>query len=274
MAATASIPGDQLRPALRRREVNAIIRICEPLAWKATDGLYIPGQDRDDLLQAARIGIVKAIDDFNGDFTDVGHFIAFAQLCARRQVLTEVKLAHASKRILNITADRLDAPVTTQQDADQLGDTIAAAGPTPHDLLAIKEELLELAARAALLTETERNGLALVVNGTPYKGDKRTDNAIQRARRKMREATTPTSQAGVLLVCRNLHRTRRAAISAAASVHPGCHVLDCQPRKVRGGRIVAPQGRSAADGTLGRPVWALTIQTSAAHDNRPREPAP
>lgn len=75
-------------------------------------------------------------------------------------------------------------------------------------------------------------------------------------------ATSPPSD-GVLLVDRNLHQDERAAIREARRVRPGCEIVALRPRKVRNGRVVAPQGRPASDGSLGRPVWAVELRDAA-----------
>lgn len=68
---------------------------------------------------------------------------------------------------------------------------------------------------------------------------------------------------GVLLVHRELHPDRDAAIREARRIRPGCEVLSVSPRKWRKGRVVAAQGRPAKDGSLGIPVWAVELRDAA-----------
>jgi RNA polymerase sigma factor (sigma-70 family) len=75
-------------------------------------------------------------------------------------------------------------------------------------------------------------------------------------RRRLQTTPPPT---GVLLVDRTVHPTEREAIREARRIRPGCTITSIHPKKVRAGRVVAPQGRPATDGSLGRPVWALEI---------------
>lgn len=68
---------------------------------------FVPGGDRDDLIQEATIGFFKAIRDFKGDR---GSFGAFADLCVRRQIITFIKTATRQKHVALNRAVSLDAP--------------------------------------------------------------------------------------------------------------------------------------------------------------------
>jgi len=147
-----------------------------------------------------------------------------------------------------------------------LGDLTPSTAPGPEEIIEKRESLATLLRRIGGLTPIERQGLALVANGKKY-GDSRsaakvTDNAVQRARRKLAAPERPLERrvTGVLLVDRSAFPTERDAIRQARLVRPGCEVLEVRRRKLRGTRVVAPQGRASADGKLGRPVWAVTVR--------------
>ena len=62
----------------------------------------------------------------------------------------------------------------------------------PHERVELREELQQLTAAASRLSELERHALGGFLSGIPYTqlGDevKSVDNAIQRARRRLRRA--------------------------------------------------------------------------------------
>lgn len=147
---------------------------------------------------------------------------------------------------------------------------IPDSGGDPGEHAELAEDLRELAVKLSLLTNVERTAVLHMANGgsyddSPLSSPKAVDNALQRAKVKLARPVAPASrrERGVLLIDRSVHPSRRDAIRAAGRVHPGCKVIELHKRKVRAGRVVSPQGRSAADGSLGRPVWAVEIETAA-----------
>lgn len=76
---------------------------------------------------------------------------------------------------------------------------------------------------------------------------------------KILPAMTAPPRRGTLLVDRTAHPDKQAAILAANDVHPGCTIVSLAKRKVRDGRVCSTQGRAKANGSLGRPVWAVEI---------------
>lgn len=69
----------------------------------------------------------------------------------------------------------------------------------------------------------------------------------------------PANPGGTLVIDRTLHPTERDAIREARRVRPDLRPTATRKRKVRDHRIVAPQGRSSASGSLGRPVWTVEL---------------
>jgi RNA polymerase sporulation-specific sigma factor len=258
----------RLERSVRAGDADAVVRLLEGMARKVVAGYYAPGLDRDDLHQEARIGIAKAVHDFDGRTP----FKAFAWMCAQRQVMTAVKTATRDKRrVLNEAISLHATPPGADDDAMNWGDVLAGTDDVVELLLSI-EHLQEVIARLDLLTPLERAVLGRNLGGQPYeeivaalpelaRSTKAVDNALQRAMKKLRsdaQVERPPRH-GVLLVDRELHVDERAAVRVARQVVPGCQIVDLQKKKLRGGRVVAPQGRPAADGSLGRPVWAVEI---------------
>lgn len=87
----------------------------------------------------------------------------------------------------------------------------------------------------------------------------RVNQIQQHAIARLAQPKAPVRRVGVLLIDRTIHTTPDAARGEALKIHPGCEIIDISRRKVRKGRIVAPQGRRGRDGTLGRPVWAVEL---------------
>lgn len=68
---------------------NELARRFEPVLRRIASGYFIPGGDQDDVVQEARVGLFKAIRDY--DASTRTPFGAFASLCIRRQVITAVE---------------------------------------------------------------------------------------------------------------------------------------------------------------------------------------
>lgn len=169
----------------------------EAIAQRAVGSYFLPGGDRADLVQEARIGILRGLGDYDADRSPHGHRDGFLALCAVRGVITAVKNATRGKhRPLNYAAS-LDRDVDLGAQDGTTGGIVAlvdvVADPTATDplehVLAL-EALAELGARLATLTPLERTAyLRVELDGEPYLavGDRRSvDNALQRARHKLR----------------------------------------------------------------------------------------
>ena len=66
-----------------------------------TKNYFFYGGDREDVIQEAMIGLLKAINGYDENKT--ASFITFAILCIKRQIITAIKSSNAGKnRILNM----------------------------------------------------------------------------------------------------------------------------------------------------------------------------
>ena len=72
-----------------------MLALYEPMVRCITAALYLPGGDRDDLDQEARIGILQAIRDWDPERRVP--FRNFAWLCAVREAHMAVNAARARK---------------------------------------------------------------------------------------------------------------------------------------------------------------------------------
>ena len=64
---------------------------------KKAASMYIPGADRDDLIQEGMIGLFKAIRDY--DSAKEASFKTFAELCISRQMYTAIESSARKKNI-------------------------------------------------------------------------------------------------------------------------------------------------------------------------------
>ncbi|ACV58173.1 RNA polymerase, sigma-24 subunit, ECF subfamily [Alicyclobacillus acidocaldarius subsp. acidocaldarius DSM 446] len=185
--------GDQDSFMALYREFHARIR-----SW--IRNYWIPGADREDLMQHAWIGFWEAIRDY--DVRGKVPFRAFAKMCVMREIQAALKMARRQKHVSHLTALSLDAECPWIEDAERtvLDVFVDRAAPSVDDMVfgpppsAGPEELVAWAERhwGLRLTELEREVWRLRVEGHSYAeiqrmlgcGYKAVDNAVQRLRRK------------------------------------------------------------------------------------------
>jgi RNA polymerase sporulation-specific sigma factor len=169
-----------------------LIGLYEPMARYIALTHFMPGGDRDDLAQQARIGILGAIHAW-----DPGRrvpFRSFAWLCAVRETRMAVNAARAGKHQPLNGARTLHA--VAGEDGHSLEDTLEATGRPDADPVAktlAREQLREILMRARTLSELERRALALSANDRSHREsagalgvrERAVNNALQRARRKL-----------------------------------------------------------------------------------------
>lgn len=159
--------------------------------------MYMLGAERDDLIQEGMIGLVKAMRDY--DPGRDASFATFAELCISRQMYNAVTASGRKKHSpLN---SYVSFYTETGNDEDvkkrDLSEVLGTEGLNPENLLIDKEnvKILENLIETELST-FERQTLELSMTGIGYveiakilgKDDKSTDNALQRARNKIKKA--------------------------------------------------------------------------------------
>jgi RNA polymerase sigma factor (sigma-70 family) len=91
-----------LRQALARGDHHTALQRLERTCAAAVHGLHGPGLDDDDLLQAARIGALRALQNFDRDSHHrkgiVAHVIGYVIVAARNSGISMVRAAHAECR--------------------------------------------------------------------------------------------------------------------------------------------------------------------------------
>lgn len=184
--AAAAAAGDDLAFATLAR------RHARLLNW-AVGRYRLPGQDRQDVLQEARIALLGACRSF--DPAGGSAFAVFAVMCVRRKLTTALRLAQAQRhRVLNEAAS-LDAPLTARaHERDILADTVAdrCVGVDPHEVAVSRQRMRHLSLLPGRLSDIEAAVLAAHLDGCSYAeisavtglAGKSVDNALQRARHK------------------------------------------------------------------------------------------
>jgi RNA polymerase sporulation-specific sigma factor len=160
---------------------TALLRKYDHILRGAVRNWYFPGSDKQDVYQEAAIGMLRAARTWNGE----GDLASWLGFCVRRHMIVCVKAALREKHRPLTESVRVgeDADGELVNVVDYLPDPI----PLEREVIA-RAQLYEIRERMGKLTETERAGIATVVNGHHYRGNKTVDNALQRARKKLAPA--------------------------------------------------------------------------------------
>jgi RNA polymerase sporulation-specific sigma factor len=162
-----------------------LARALGPLIGHEAQRIYVPGAEREDVLQEALLALHAAVMSYDGEHP----FPAFARFVIRRQLATMLRAALRRKHQPLSASRRFEQP---GRNGVALGDAIADRTLSPHERAELREELQRLTAAASRLSGFERYALGGFLSGIPYTqlGDdvKSIDNAMQRARRRLRKA--------------------------------------------------------------------------------------
>jgi len=165
---------------------------------KKAASMYIPGADRDDLIQEGMIGLFKAIRDY--DSTKEASFKTFAELCISRQMYTAIE---SSARKKNIPLNTYVSLYSGEESDDGSDDNIGMEeklenrhAADPEQEIIDKENAMDIQnVIDEHLSSFEKDVIRLYMKGIGYteianilgKDEKSTDNALQRARNKLRK---------------------------------------------------------------------------------------
>lgn len=178
------------------RAFEQILRELEPELKKITRHLFIRGGDQQDILQEARIGVWKAVQDF--DETKNTKFKNFAlNLCVKRNIITAVSAATRKKFDVHNDAASLDSQIWFGDDDERsLADIIPDNSAPLLESILQREEFEEAAKRLlSRLTQLERAIFLEYSYEESYKDiadalgikPKAVDNALMRIRKKALE---------------------------------------------------------------------------------------
>jgi RNA polymerase sporulation-specific sigma factor len=170
----------------------------EPELKKIVARFYIEGADRQDVLQEARIGFVKAVEDYREDGGMT--FKNFAiNLCCKRHIITQINQALRKKYELHKKAIWLATPIRSGDgEAEQtLEDFIQDTSIEPViDNILVKEENAEVTEMILReLTELEASIFLEYLEQKSYKqigesvgvSQKVVDNGLMRIRKKLKK---------------------------------------------------------------------------------------
>ncbi|MCR5720635.1 MAG: sigma-70 family RNA polymerase sigma factor [Lachnospiraceae bacterium] len=156
--------------------------------------MFIPGADKDDLIQEGMIGLFKAVRDY--DPLKPASFFTFAKLCIDRQMYTAIE-AYGRKKNLP-----LNSYVSIYDSEDNFGEGdinlsgSAKVSSNPETMILDSENLKTLKSRINNdLSDFENEVLDLYLGGKNYreiaavlnKNEKSVDNALNRIRNKVRK---------------------------------------------------------------------------------------
>ena len=157
--------------------------------------MYILGADRDDLIQEGMIGLFKAIRDY--DSGRDASFYTFAELCISRQMYSAIQAADRKKHIpLNSYISLYGDGKEEEEEENGILSIMADEEQNPERLLIDREEVQNLEKSIDReLSFFEKQVLDLHLTGMSYneiakvlgRDEKSTDNALQRARTKIRK---------------------------------------------------------------------------------------
>ncbi len=170
--------------------LNEIIERYKSLIEIRVSNYFINGAEKDDLMQEGRIGIFKAI--MNYDSSKDASFNTFANLCIERQLINAVKNSNRQKHMpLNnyVSLNGSDDDSSNENIDTVLNNSVE----DPLDTITKKEYINEINDTLDKnLSDFEKDVLDLLLKGYKYdeiakkldSNSKAIDNAIQRIRKK------------------------------------------------------------------------------------------
>lgn len=174
--------------------METLFRVFEHRIRGIATPFFMPGADRDDVLQEGRIGLMKAVRDYNAGVSV--SFRYFADMCIRRNIITTIKKSTRQKHQALNSAHSLDAPLYSHDDHNlSLHDTFADDTLADNAQAIVTQELTKQVREAILLglSELEARVLLEYMHGYTYAeaaqrlgiSVKSADNAMQRLRKKV-----------------------------------------------------------------------------------------
>ncbi len=166
--------------------LETLLQNYEPMIYSLVKRFQISGYTLDDLLQEARIAFCRAVKLYDGTKSKLS---TFAYVIIRRRLKDLKKAEFMLKRHGDVIS------IDTDEDSGSFFD-IPSDKPGPEEQLLIKEERRELGnALRGKLTDFEFDVAVMFIKGYSYKAiaetmnitEKQVDNALQRARKKMKE---------------------------------------------------------------------------------------
>jgi len=180
------------------RAFEKILKELEPDLRKKVNRFYIRGGDSSDVLQEARIGLWKAVQDFDEHGGMAFKYFAI-NLCVPRRLITQISSANRNKFKLQNEAHSLSTPVYLDTDDNEQtrADFIQDENSDMLDNIIIQEEFDQLTVNLCdKLTSLEKSVFEKYSEEDNYKSiakslkisSKAVDNSLMRIRKKAKEA--------------------------------------------------------------------------------------
>lgn len=198
--AYASYTDEELIDRMKDGDEAIMDYLCDKyknLVRSKAKSMFILGADSDDLIQEGMIGLFKAVRDY--DAGRDASFATFASLCISRQMFTAVQASMRKKHSPLNSYVSLDGQGdgTPEEDGPSLLETFVSQTQLSPEEVLLDRERVEYLKRAMdeTLSEFEKQALALYMTGMNYmeiakvlgRPEKSTDNALGRAKSKVRE---------------------------------------------------------------------------------------
>lgn len=157
---------------------------------RIASSFFIIGGSIDDLFQEAMIGLIKAINGFNGNLGS--SFRSYAEVCIRRQIITAIRKTKPYE-ILNISTSFYDS-TNESKEVTLLDEYADLDSLNPESVFICKEEKRQYYDKTSeFLSNFERAVLTEYGKGKSYeeislklnKSVKSVDNALQRVKKKI-----------------------------------------------------------------------------------------
>jgi len=171
--------------------IEYLLKKYKRIVLSCVESYYLPWAEKEDLIQEGMIALYGAIKGFNYRYP----FPLFAKTCVIRKLYSVIRLQNGLKHKLLTNAVCLNKPVYDNGNRT-LFDTMPGKNADPCDLISEIDERKWIVNQARKnLSELEKQVLKLYVDGLNYKDiadtlnlkPKTVDNALQRAKRKLRE---------------------------------------------------------------------------------------
>lgn len=170
---------------------NILLERYRKLATKIARSYFLVGEEFEDLMQYAMMGLFNAYQNY--DLDSGISFSTFANICITRQIQTAVKYASRKK----FDPLKNPVPISTTDELDEEDDSvivIPSGTLSPEDQI-IQKEIVEQIKKeiANTLSSFELKVLKLFLKGEKYteiakelgKTNKQIDNALNRIRNKL-----------------------------------------------------------------------------------------
>lgn len=171
--------------------IEYLLKKYKRIVLSCVESYYLPWAEKEDLIQEGMIALYGAIKGFNYRYP----FPSFAKTCVIRKLYSVIRLQNGLKHKLLTNAVCLNKPVYDNGNRT-LFDTMPGKNADPCDLISEIDERKWIVNQARKnLSELEKQVLKLYLNGSSYRDiadtlnlkPKTVDNALQRAKRKLRE---------------------------------------------------------------------------------------